>query len=127
MGQVLLDPPSVEGWHQGLEWIDTGTEMERVNFASERLGDVRKPGVMAMIGRLLAGSGDVVSPADLVQGCLEQMGAVRVSGETRSALVRFAEQGGDLEADAGEDDAEAVTRVAQMLRMVASTPEFQRG
>ena len=127
MGQTLVNPPSVEGWHQGVEWIDTGTEVERINFASERLGDVSKPGVRAMIGRLLANTGDVVSPAGLVQGCLNQMGAVRVSEETRSALVGFAEQGGDLDADAGEDDGHAVTRVAEMLRMVAATPEFQRG
>ena len=52
MGQMLLAPPSVEGWHQGLEWIDSGTLMERLNFASEQLGDASKPGVDAMIERV---------------------------------------------------------------------------
>src|SRR5262249_21154248 len=32
MGQGLFQPPSVEGWHEGLEWIDSGTLLERVNF-----------------------------------------------------------------------------------------------
>ena len=34
MGQSLLAPPSVEGWHEGQEWINTGALMERINFAS---------------------------------------------------------------------------------------------
>ena len=33
MGQQLLDPPSVEGWHTGKEWINTASLMTRVNFA----------------------------------------------------------------------------------------------
>ncbi|MCI0440584.1 MAG: DUF1800 domain-containing protein, partial [Chloroflexi bacterium] len=33
MGQQLYNPPTVEGWHTGHEWIDGGTLNERVNFA----------------------------------------------------------------------------------------------
>ena len=29
MGQDLLNPPTVEGWHTGKEWIDSGTLVER--------------------------------------------------------------------------------------------------
>ena len=32
MGQDLLNPPSVEGWHTGAEWINSGALMRRVNF-----------------------------------------------------------------------------------------------
>ena len=52
MGQELSNPPSVEGWHEGSEWIDTGTLVERINFASEQFGDADKPGVSAMIDRI---------------------------------------------------------------------------
>ena len=41
MGQELMNPPSVEGWHTGKEWIDTGILVERVNFAAEQVGDSR--------------------------------------------------------------------------------------
>ena len=34
MGQELLNPPSVEGWHTGAEWINSGTLMKRINFAA---------------------------------------------------------------------------------------------
>ena len=38
MGQAVLTPPTVEGWHTGKEWIDAGTLNERVNFAVDSFG-----------------------------------------------------------------------------------------
>ena len=49
MGQELLNPPSVEGWHEGPEWIDSGTLLERVNFAVRYLDDEENPGVRSII------------------------------------------------------------------------------
>ena len=123
MGQELNNPPSVEGWHQGAEWIDTGTLMERLNFASSQLGDTSRPGVRAMTERILAADGDVVSPEQLVDRCLDQMGAIQVTEETRSTLLQFASTLGDV----GVHDEEPHEKVAQMLRVAAATPEFQRG
>jgi uncharacterized protein (DUF1800 family) len=51
MGQDLLNPPSVEGWHTGKEWIDTGCLVERANFGAKQLGDISKPGVQRIIAR----------------------------------------------------------------------------
>jgi uncharacterized protein (DUF1800 family) len=31
-GQLLFDPPSVFGWPSGMEWINTGSMLERYNF-----------------------------------------------------------------------------------------------
>ncbi len=56
MGQGLLQPPSVEGWHEGIEWVDSGALVERVNFAAKELSDVSSPGVRSIIDRLEAGS-----------------------------------------------------------------------
>ncbi len=42
MGQELLNPPTVEGWHTGLEWLDAGILSERVNFAVESVSDTSK-------------------------------------------------------------------------------------
>ena len=126
MGQTLINPPSVEGWHQGVEWIDTGTAVERVNFASQQLGDADKPGVKAMIGRLLADSDGPISPEQLVKGCLDQLGAVWVADDTRSALVEFVSAGGKIQLSDDEHEGETERRVAEMLQLVASTPEFQR-
>ena len=43
MGQELLNPPSVEGWHQGTEWINTGSLTERLNFASKQITNISNP------------------------------------------------------------------------------------
>ena len=39
-----MDPPSVEGWHTGKEWIDGGTLTERINFAVNQVKVTSKPG-----------------------------------------------------------------------------------
>ena len=49
MGMDLLNPPTVEGWHTGHEWIDSGTLVERINFASDYLGKTDLPGVESLI------------------------------------------------------------------------------
>ena len=124
MGQQLINPPSVEGWHQGTEWIDTGTLVERLNFATEQFGDIRKPGVKAMIGRILADRGGVLSPGWLVDGCLDQMGAISVSEKTRASLVEFASREGDLQLGGSGPDKHAEQRVGDLLQLAAAAPEF---
>ena len=118
MGQHLINPPSVEGWHQGTEWIDTGTLVERLNFASQQMSNVENPGVAEIIGRVI-GDGSHQADDSLVQRCLDEMGVTFVSEGTRSILENFAAQNRDLENDATQI-------VAQMLQMVAATHEFQR-
>src|SRR5260370_36595404 len=54
MGQDLMNPPSVEGWHVGKEGSDTGILVERINFAAAPLGDIDLPGVRKIIDRLRA-------------------------------------------------------------------------
>jgi uncharacterized protein (DUF1800 family) len=121
MGQDLLNPPSVEGWHIGQEWIDTGCLVERVNFGARQLGDVSKPGVQRIIERLRA-QGEW-SPAHLVDGCLDLLGPLTVSAETHAALVHFVSQGGPL--CLGQEDHTAEQRVGELLSLIAATREFQ--
>ena len=59
-GQDLINPPSVEGWHTGREWIDTGSLVRRINFVADKLGDASMPGVKSIIDRL--GAKDSLSP-----------------------------------------------------------------
>ena len=116
MGQMLNNPPSVEGWHQGMEWVDTGTLVERINFASEQFGDANKPGVRAIIDGVMADE-YATSPARIVDTCLDQLGVIEVSDETREVLERFAEQTGE---ERTRD------KVANLLRLTTATQEFQR-
>jgi hypothetical protein len=120
MGQQLLDPPSVAGWHTGSEWINTATLMARVNFASRQFADVDKPGVRAIIERIRA-QGSRLSPAQLVDACLDLMGPLTVAESTRRELMAHATVEGDLHF--GADDAAA--RVRDMLQLIASMREYQ--
>lgn len=126
MGQWLLNPPSVEGWHWGTEWIDSGSLVERVNFASERLGNTDSPGVKAAAENILATADASLSPESLVDRALDQLGGIAVSDATRSALIDFARGFGELTQGTDAVQHRAQQTVAMIFKMVGSTPEFQR-
>ncbi|MYJ01035.1 MAG: DUF1800 domain-containing protein, partial [Chloroflexi bacterium] len=123
MGQSLMDPPSVEGWHTGKEWIDGGTLMERINFASKLVSDPSTPVVQELVSRLQERGAS--SPDELVDAALDIAGPLVVSDNTRDALLEAASVGGELAYDS-DDDREAVgQRAAQALRLVIASPEYQ--
>jgi uncharacterized protein (DUF1800 family) len=125
MGQGLLQPPSVEGWHEGLEWIDSGSLLERINFIAKELSNVHNPGVRAIIDRLAAADGGTLTPTQLVDECLDLMGPLTVDDETRAALVAFAAAEGELHLKAHQPGDASEQRVGTLLRMIAATREFQ--
>jgi len=119
MGQDLLNPPTVEGWHTGKEWIDSGTLVERINFTADQVGNVNLPGVRDIITRLRA-EGPTLSPERLVDGCLELLGGYKLADETHSELVALARNGGELRTG----DAGFPQRAAQMLQSIVATTEY---
>ena len=125
-GQALLDPPSVEGWHTGQEWIDSGSLLRRINFVANRVGDTNLPGVMSIIQRLA--SQDSLTAQELVDGCLDLMGPTRVDGDSRQELIDHVELGGPVNRGSTEEERAAFSRrVGDMLRLIASTREYQFG
>ena len=113
MGQWLHNPPSVEGWHQGEEWIETGSLVERINFASEQLGDETLPGVASILSRVVEERG----PGErLLDRCLAELGELELSEETSASLREFAVSGGPVDRE----------KASQMLRMIAASQDFQR-
>ena len=125
MGQGLLQPPTVEGWHEGMEWIDSGSLVERVNFAARELADVRNPGVRSIIDRLADDGEGVLSPEKLVDRCLDLLGPISVSEGTASSLVALAARDGELDLREHQEGNDAERRVGNMLRLIASTKEYQ--
>ena len=65
MGQTLLAPPSVEGWMGANDWISTGSMVQRVNFASEIMGDLDRPGIRKIVDQVNEESGTDDSPETL--------------------------------------------------------------
>ena len=123
MGQELLNPPSVEGWHTGAEWINSGTLMKRINFAAAMLGDFSRPGMRAILNRIQS-QGDL-SPEGFVDSCLDLMGPLEVEPEVRQNLVAHASEGGPLRWGTERDAGTSSARVGEMLQVIASVREFQ--
>ncbi len=123
MGQDILNPPSVEGWHTGVEWINSGALMKRINYASGMLGEVDRPGIQSII-RNLQRHGDL-SPDDFVDGCLDLIGPLEVSEETRQELVEHAADEGPLAWGSPEAGSASTQRVGEMLKLIASVAEYQ--
>ena len=119
MGQDLMNPPTVEGWHTGAEWIDSGTLVERINFAADQVGNTNLPGIRAIIERLSAEG--VTEPRAFVDRCLDMLGSYQLPDETRDYLIDHVEKGGQLQA--GTED--YGRRVGQTLQLIVATQEYQ--
>ena len=119
MGQDLMNPPTVEGWHTGAEWIDSGTLVERINFAADQVGNKNLPGVQDIVSRL--GREEISGAENIVDRCLEMMGAYELAPETRDQLVAFASSGDD----ANVGTPEYSDTIAQTLQLIVSTQEYQ--
>ncbi len=128
MGQELLNPPSVEGWHTGKEWIDSGTLVERINFVAEQVGNPELPGVKLIIDRMLTKSTagtSTMSAEEFVDECLDLMGPVEVSEKTHNSLIEHAKGAGPLTMGGEEEHDRFAQRVGEMLQLIVATAEYQ--
>ena len=126
MGQFPMNPPSVEGWQGGSEWINTGAYVQRVNFASRVLGDPGKPGLQAIIGRIrdLANGGGLPAE-DLVDACLHVVGPLEVPDSTRDGLIDYARSWGDVSFADAASTGQSERTIAALLQLVVTTQEYQ--
>ena len=122
MGQSLLDPPSVEGWYTGQEWINSGSLLARINFVADRVADTSLPGVKGIISQMK--SDGVSTPEQLIDASLDHMGYLVIGEETRDQLMEHAKNGGNMD---WSNEAAAGTRVGEMLALVGATTEYQFG
>ena len=114
MGQELSNPSSVEGWHEGQEWINTGALIERINFASEHLGNNQNPGIKELIRDIEGYISNEDDPEQTLDACLIHMGSLKLSENSRSAILDYAESILDTH-----------ERVRGIIRLLGSTKEFQ--
>ena len=118
MGQEIFNPPSVEGWHTGKEWIDGGTLVHRINFTSDFVADTSFPGVQGIVERVAA-DGPAIGPERFVDVCLQLLGHYELAEETRRMLVRHAEK-----SDVCTDSDNFPNQVGEMLQMIVATKEY---
>ena len=126
MGQTLSNPPSVEGWDGGTAWIDTGALVERMNFAAEELGNVTTPGSQDLLDRVLAENSTEVTPERVIDICLDHVGALSIHKDTRSKLIEYANENGGVKINGNELSESAQQIISGIVKLIASTPEFQK-
>jgi len=122
MGQSILDPPSVEGWHTGTEWINSGSLLARVNFVADRVADTSLPGIQKIIQYMR--EAEVRTPEQLIDAAAEYMGFVELSDETRQQLIDNAKTDGNLDWSNREA---AERRIGETLALIGATTEYQFG
>ena len=125
MGQAILDPPSVEGWHTGDEWINSGSLVDRVNFAAEHIGDLSNPGVRDMVDRIVEECGGAPTSDELVDACLDTVGPLVVSDDTRASLIEIASRDGEIAFGRSPQDDKQVHLMRDLLKMIVSSREYQ--
>ena len=125
MGQGIFQPPSVEGWHEGAEWIDSGALVERVNFVGQELGDPSHPGVKTIIDRLAQHGNGLLSPEEQVAGCADLIGPLELSEATSASIGEFASQQGNADLREGARSEADDQRIANLLRLLTATREYQ--
>ena len=121
MGQDILDPPSVEGWHTGKEWIYSGSLVARINFVSGMVSNPAHRGVRRIIDRVAAEEG-ATEPEGFVDSVLRYMGMVELGADTRSELIEHAADAGPISFNG---DGSGDGRVMEMMSLVAATREYQ--
>ena len=124
MGQEILNPPTVEGWHTGREWIDTGNLVERINAAAAEMRDTGRPGVRAIIDRVKS-AGPVLPPRPLAEACLDAVGMFEVTVATLDSLTALAAPWGEIRFDRKDAIACAEQCVTEMLQLIVASREYQ--
>ena len=122
MGQDILNPPSVEGWYTGKEWINSGSLLARINFVADHVADTSLPGVRNIVCHMKAQG--ITTAEELVDASLEHMGFLEVGDETRQQLLDHAKSDGDL---TWSDETAVATRIGEMLALAGATTEYQFG
>ena len=120
MGQELLNPPSVEGWHSGVEWINSGALMKRTNFVADTVNETHRPGIRKIVEGVQE---QAASPESLVDACLDLLGPLQFNEGTRAELVAHAAQKGVCGGN-GKSDAESAQEIAEILQLIVSTREY---
>ncbi len=95
-----------------------------MNFAVNEFADISKPGVQAIVERLSA-LGATLTPEALVDHCLDLVGALTVGHETRQALLRYAQHGGDFCFGTPEERQASAVRVGRVLQLIVASKEYQ--
>jgi uncharacterized protein (DUF1800 family) len=114
MGQVLFEPPDVNGWELGQGWFSTGAMLSRMNFAGTLAFNQR-----FNLARAAAGARE--SPDALLEYMLDRLSPARYDSEPMDYLREFLQTGGAWSGS----DAQLQSKGNGLARLIVGSSEYQ--
>ena len=96
--------------------------MKRTNFTAELMGDLTRPGVKNIMGRLKSGE---ASPDAIVTACLNLMGPLDVEDDIKKELIEHAETFGPFDWDNDSDNENAAAVASEIIQLIVALREYQ--
>jgi hypothetical protein len=120
MGQVLYDPPDVNGWDLGTGWFSTGSMLTRMNFAATVAVNQR----FRLAPNTPAGSSrpsHAETPEALLSYTLEKLSTAPLQRDVREELLGYLRSTGTWPAS----DAQLQQKIPGLVHLVTGAPEYQ--
>jgi uncharacterized protein (DUF1800 family) len=114
MGQLLFEPPDVNGWELGQGWFTTGGMLARMNFASTLAANQR-------INLRDQVRGQVTSPESLLSYMVDRLTPSEFASDSYSALLDYTRAG---PAWTGSDN-QLATKASGLAHLIAGSGDYQ--
>ncbi len=131
MGMDLFNPPNVSGWPGGLNWITSGTLIERFEFAKDYAATDYGANRIRLTNLPLPWGNAAAVPATVVTGLLAQVGLDTGPGAVtpaeRQALLDYAtDYGARTSLDLTDEyTADVTSKVRGLIALILQLPECQ--
>ena len=114
MGQLLLEPPDVSGWHLGRGWFSTGAMLARMNFASQLATNQK-----FALRDSFRGVGS--TPESVLSEALDRLMPAEFDPGGQAALTDYLRSGGAWTGS----DSQLLTKVPGLVHLIAGSGEYQ--
>ncbi len=114
MGQQLYEPPDVNGWALGPDWISTASMLSRMNFSATLMANQR-------FNLQQASAAARSAPEALLDSHLARFTPSPLSDPTRAALLDYLRQGVTWPVT----DAQLASKAAGLGRLIVGSAEYQ--
>ena len=114
MGQILYDPPDVNGWDPGQAWFSTGSMLSRMNFASALAANQKFR--LAASAKPYAGTSN-----SLLSWALDLLATTPFSSAVRGEFAAYLLATNDWTGS----DAQLQTKVPGLVHLIVGSAEYQ--
>jgi hypothetical protein len=114
MGQQLYEPPDVNGWALGPDWITTASMLSRMNFAATLMANQR-------FNLQTTSAPARSSPEALLEFHLKRFSPAPLSAEAKADMLDYLRQGGAWTGS----DTQLASKASGLARLIVGSAEYQ--